>query len=71
MWNEDYKFQYPEFEEELEEYRQQHMMHQQQLTGEEKVHFITGAVAAGLVIAGVFMVVFFLFLLFCTQVWLS
>ena len=69
MRNDDYKFQYPEYQEELDEHRQQHMYHQEQMTGEERIHFITGAVAAGLVIAGVFLMVFFLFLLFCTKVW--
>lgn len=40
------------------------------MNSEEKVHFILGAVLAGLSIAGVFLVVFFLFLLFATKVWL-
>ncbi len=71
MRNNEYEFQYPEFQEELEEHRQQHMYAQEQMSGEEKVHFIAGAVAAGLVIAGVFIVVFFLFLLFCTKVWFA
>lgn len=71
MKNSDYKFEYPEYQEDLEEHRQQHMYQQEQMTGEEKVHYITGAVAAGLVIAGVFMIIFFLFLLFCTHVWLA
>ena len=71
MRNNEYEFQYPEFQEELEEHRQQHMWEQEKMSGEETVHYITGAVAAGLVIAGVFLVVFFLFLLFCTKVWLG
>lgn len=70
MINDEYKFQYPEYQEELEEHRQQHRIQQEELTGEQKVHFIAGAVGAGLLIAGVFVVVFFLFLLFCTKVWL-
>ena len=70
MRNNDYKFEYPEYQEELDEHRQQHMYQQEQMTGEEKIHYITGAVAAGLVIAGVFLIIFFLFLLFCTKVWL-
>ena len=69
MRNNEYEFQYPEFQEELEEHRQQHMYAQEQMSGEEKVHFIAGAVMAGLAILAVFVVVFFLFLLFCTKVW--
>lgn len=71
MINNDYKFQYPEYQEELDEHRQQHMWEQEKMNDEETVHYITGAVAAGLVIAGVFIVIFFLFLLFCTKVWLA
>ena len=69
MRNNEYEFQYPEFQEELEEHRQQHMYAQEQMTGGERVHFIAGAVAAGLAILAVFGVVFFLFILFCTNVW--
>ena len=71
MRNNDYKFQYPEFQDELEEHRQQHMYEQDRISGEETIHYITGAVAAGLVIVAIFGVVFFLFLLFCTKVWLA
>ena len=70
MRNKEYEFQYPEFQEELEEHRQQHMYAQEQMSGSEKAHFIAGAVAAGLAILAVFGVVFFLFILFCTNVWL-
>ena len=69
MRNNEYEFQYPEFQEELEEHRQQHMYAQEKMSGSEKVHFIAGAVAAGLAILAVFGVVFFLFILFCTNVW--
>ena len=69
MRNNEYEFQYPEFQEEMEEHRQQHMYAQEQMTGGEKAHFIAGAVMAGLAILAVFGVVFFLFLLFCTKVW--
>ena len=69
MRNNEYEFQYPEYQEELDEHRQQHMYQQEQMTGEEKFHYIIGAVAAGLAILAVFGVVFFLFLLFCTKVW--
>lgn len=69
MREEEYKFQYPEFQEELDEHREQHRIQQEQMNGEQTFHFITGAVAAGLLIAAVFGVVFFLFLLFCTNVW--
>ena len=62
MRKNDYEFQYPEFQEELEEHRQQHMWEQEKMSPEETVHFITGAVVAGLIIAGVFVGVFFLFL---------
>ena len=68
MRNNEYEFQYPEFQEELEEHRQQHMYAQETMSGGEKVHFIAGAVMAGLAILAVFGVVFFLFLLFCTKV---
>ncbi len=71
MRNNDYKFEYPEYQEELEEHRQQHMYAQEQMSGGEKACFIAGAVAAGLAILAVFGVVFFLFLLFCTHVWLA
>ena len=69
MRNNEYEFRYPEFQEELEEHRQQHMYEQEQMSGGEKVHFIAGAVMAGLAILAVFGVVFFLFILFCTNVW--
>ena len=69
MRNDDYQFQYPKYQEELEEHRQQHMYQQEQMTDGEKVHFIAGAIMAGLAILAVFGVVFFLFLLFCTKVW--
>ena len=69
MRNDDYQFQYPEYQEELEEHRQRHMYQQEQMTDGEKVHFIAGAIMAGLAILAVFGVVFFLFLLFCTKVW--
>lgn len=69
MINKDYEFQYPEYQEELEEHRQQHMYAQEQMSGSEKAHFIAGAVMAGLAILAVFGVVFFLFILFCVKVW--
>ena len=41
------------------------------MTKEETFHFILGAVSGGLMIAGVFILVFFIFLLFATTVWLK
>ena len=69
MRNKEYEFQYPEFQEELEEHKRQHMYAQEQMSGSEKAHVIAGAVMAGLAILAVFGVVYFLFLLFCTKVW--
>ena len=69
MRNKEYEFQFPEFQEEVEEHRQQHMYAQEQMSSGEKAHFIAGAVVAGLAILAVFGVVFFLFILFCTNVW--
>jgi len=57
-----------EEEAELEAKRRAHMQ-QDQLDFGEKMSLIGGAVGAGLVVAGVFIVAFFLFLLFCTKVW--
>ena len=39
------------------------------MTGKETREIIKGAVKAGLVIAGVFLVAAFLFILFCIHVW--
>ena len=79
MGREKEEFHFPEMTEEeafegseeewkAEQQRRQHF--QESLSKEEKVHFILGAVSGGLAIAGVFLVVFFLFLLFATKVWL-
>lgn len=38
-------------------------------TKKETLYIIAGAVGSGLLIAGVFILVIFLFILFCTQVW--
>ncbi len=42
-----------------------------EMTKEERGAYIWAAVRAGLLIFLVFSVVFFLFLLFCTQIWLK
>lgn len=49
----------------------QRKQHADNMTKEETFHFILGAVSGGLMIAGVFVVVFFIFLLFATNVWLK
>lgn len=41
----------------------------QKYTAKETLYIIGGAVGSGLLIAGVFIVAMFLFILFCTQVW--
>ncbi|MBR6594022.1 MAG: hypothetical protein IKK83_02405 [Clostridia bacterium] len=41
------------------------------LSGSEKRAMMGGVFAAALLVAGVFALVFFLFILFCTKVWLS
>lgn len=41
----------------------------QKYTTKETLYMIGGAVASGLLIAGVFIVAGFLFILFCTQIW--
>lgn len=69
MINNEYEFQYPEFQEEEDEQDKPYMV-QPELTKEEKLHYLLGAVSAGLMIAGVFLVAAFLFLLFCTKIWL-
>lgn len=55
-------------EEELEARRRANM-YRDELSFGEKMSLIGGAVGAGLVIAGIFIIAFFLFLLFCTKVW--
>lgn len=55
--------------ENLDEQRQQQM--QMELSVGERLRIIWGAVAAGLLVAGIFIVLFFLFLLFCTKVWMA
>ncbi len=54
--------------ENLDAQRQQQM--QNDLTFGERLRLIWGATAAGLLVAGVFIAIFFLVLLFCTKVWL-
>lgn len=41
----------------------------QRYTAEEIRYMVGGAVGSGLLIAGIFLVAAFLFLLFCTQIW--
>ena len=43
----------------------------QRYTAKETLYIIWGAVGSGLLIAGIFIVGAFLFLLFCTQIWLK
>ena len=43
----------------------------QKYTAKETFYIVAGAVGSGLLIAGLFIVVAFLFLLFCTQIWLK
>ena len=40
-------------------------------TLKETLLIVGGAVGSGLVIAGIFLLAMFLFLLFCTQIWLK
>ena len=42
-----------------------------EMTREERGAYIWAAVRSGLLILAVFAIVFFLFLLFCTKVWLT
>lgn len=78
--NKEEEFQFPSFtEEELSEYEdgereaelQRKRFLQEGLDREQTFHFILGAVASGLVIAGVYLVVYFLFLLFAVKVGLG
>ena len=43
----------------------------QKYTAKETLYIIGGALRSALLIAGVFLVAAFLFLLFCTQIWLK
>lgn len=54
-------------QEELMEKRKELM--NQEISAGERWTMVGGAVAAGLVVAGIFVLVFFLFLLLCTKVW--
>lgn len=63
----EYEFQYPEFQEEEES---PSYMEEPRLTFGESLHYMLGAVSAGLVIAGVFLLAAFIFILFCIKVWL-
>ena len=74
------KFQFPKmtekesFEGNEEEWEAEQLRRQYSrntMNKEEKFHYILGAVAGALAVAGVFLVVFFLFLLFATKVWLK
>lgn len=51
--------------------KQRAALRQENLTPKEKFMWIGGAVAAGLLIAGIFIVACFLFLLFCTKIWFA
>lgn len=61
----------PQERQENPDYKQRAEMMQEELSFKEKLSLMGGAVAAGLVIAGIFIVAAFLFLLFCTKVWLA
>ena len=54
-------------QEELMEKRKEQL--RQDISAGEKLSIVGGAVAAGLVVAGIFILVFFIFLLLCTKVW--
>lgn len=68
MNKKEYEFQYPEFQEEEEE--NPSYMTEPKLTFSESLHYMLGAVSAGLVIAGVFLLAAFMFILFCVKVWM-
>ena len=61
----------PEEQQENPNYKQRAEMMQEELSFRDKLSLMGGAVAAGLLVAGVFIVAAFLFLLFCTKVWLA
>ena len=42
-----------------------------ELTKEEQRYLISGALKAALLVAGIFILVFFLFILFCTNIWFT
>lgn len=80
MYQKEEEFQFPKMTEEeffegtkeeweAEKLRRRYM--QENLSKGEKAHYILGAVAGGLIIAGTFLIVFFFFLLFATKVWLG
>lgn len=53
------------------DYVQRAQIAEEELSFSEKLHLIGGAVGAGLVIVAIFLVVFALFILFCTNVWFA
>lgn len=61
----------PEDQRENPNYQQRAEMMQEEISFREKLGLMGGAVAAGLVVAGVFIVAAFFFLLFCTKIWLA
>ncbi len=53
------------------DYVQRAQIAEEELSFSEKAHLIGGAVAAGLVIVAIFLIVFALLILFCTNVWFA
>lgn len=61
----------PEEQQENPNYQKRAELMQEELSFREKLSLMGGAVAAGLVVAGIFIVAAFFFILFCTKVWLA
>ncbi len=53
------------------DYVQRAQIAEEELSFSEKARLIGGAVAAGLVIAAIFLIAFALFIFFCTNVWFA
>lgn len=53
------------------DYVQRAQIAEEELSFSEKLHLIGGAVCAGLVVVAIFLIVFALLILFCTNVWFA